>query len=226
MNILEIVQQASLSISVDRPSTLFANTDRTSLELIQTVNEAAIQILDDYDWQKLIRTQVVTGDGVGTAFALPDDYSRMVKDASLVGPNWRFYPAQQMQDFNYWLELQAYPIETWQQHWMVFGGNLNIMPILPNLDTLRYGYISTSIVTGADPTAFTADTDTFALDDELLRLAIVWNWKDSKGFDFSTDLAKYQERLEKLRFRDVGSRQTIISGRYTRYRFPTGQGFP
>lgn len=223
MNILEIVQQASLKISVERPSALFANTDRTSLELIDTVNTAALQILDDYDWQKMVKTATVTGDGNLTAFPLPDDFSRMIKDASLVGQNWRFYPAQQMQDYNHWLELQTYPIATWQQNWMVFGGNLNVMPILPTPDTLSYGYISTNIVNGADATRFTADTDTFVLDDELLKLSIIWNWKDAKGFDFSTDLAKYQERLEKQRFRDVGSHQTIVTGGRRRgYGWPGG----
>lgn len=225
MNILEIVQSAVLSIDLERPQALFSNTDRTSLELCDTANTAALQILDDYDWQRLIRTATVTGDGVGTSFPMPADYSRMVKDANLWGPNWTFYPAQQMQDFNQWLEMQSWAIETWQQRWMVFGGNLNIMPILPLSDTLVYGYITNNIVTGADPTRFTADTDTFALDDELLRLSIIWNWKEEKGFDFAADLAKYQERLEKQRFRDVGARQTIISGR-NRYRWPTGQSFP
>lgn len=212
MNILQIVQSASLLIDVERPQALFASTDRTSLELVNTVNTAALQILDDYDWQRLIRTATIAGDGIATAFPLPGDYSRMVKDASLVGPNWRFYPAQQMQDFNHWLELIDYPVATWQQRWMVFGGNLNIMPVLPAAMPLSYGYISTSIVDGADPSAFTADTDNFVLDDELLRLSIIWNWKEAKGYDFSADLAKYQERLEKQRFRDVGSRQTIIGG--------------
>lgn len=212
MNILQIVQSASLSIDVERPQALFSNTDRTSLELGDTVNTAALQILDDYDWQRLIRTATITGDGVETSFPLPDDYSRMVRDASLIGPNWRFYPTQQMQDYNHWLELLNFPIATWEQRWMVFGGNLNVMPIMPVNTPLSYGYISTSIVVGADPTTFTADTDTFVLDDELLRLSIIWNWKEAKGYDFSADLAKYQERLEKQRFRDVGARQTIIGG--------------
>lgn len=225
MTILDIIRSASLSIDVERPQAVFADTGRTMLELADTANTAALQILDDYDWQRLIRTATITGTGAITAFPLPADYSRMVKDASLVGPNWTFYPAQQMQDFNHWLELLNYDIETWQQRWMVFGGNLNIMPVLPASETLTYGYISNSIVTGSDPTTFTADTDGFVLDDELLRLGIIWNWKKSKGFDFAAELAQYQERLEKLRFRDVGSRQTIISGR-NRYRWPMGQAFP
>lgn len=221
MDIIQIVQSATLSIDVDRPQALFASTDRTSLELADTVNTSALQILDDYDWQKLIRTATITGDGVETAFPLPADYSRMVKDASLVGPNWRFYPSQQMQDFNHWLELIDYPVATWEQRWMVFGGNLNVRPIMPLGEVMSYGYISTSIVQGSDPTTFTADTDSFVLDDELLRLGIIWNWKKSKGYDFSAELAQYQQRLEMLRFRDVGSRQTLISGgRRGRYTLP------
>lgn len=221
MNILQIVQAATLSIDVDRPQVLFTSTDRTALELIDTANTAALQILDEYDWQRLIRTATITGDGVLTAFPLPDDYSRMVKDASLVGPNWRFYPAQQMQDFNHWLELMDYPVATWEQRWMVFGGNLNIMPIMPLNTPLSYGYISTSIVGGPDLSTFTTDDDTFVLDDELLRLGIIWNWKKSKGYDFSAELAQYQQRMEMQRFRDVGSRQTLITGgRRGRYTIP------
>lgn len=212
MNIIQIVQSATLSFDVERPQALFSSTDRTSLELIDAVNTAALQILDEYDWQRLIRTATLTGDGTETSFPLPPDYSRMVKDANLIGPNWRFYPAQQMQDFNHWLELLNFPISTWEQRWMVFGGNLNVMPIMPVGVPLSYGYISTSIVVGSDPTTFTADTDTFVLDDELLRLGIIWNWKKSKGYDFSAELGQYQQRLEMQRFRDVGARQTLITG--------------
>lgn len=216
MNILAIVQSACLTLDLERPSALFASTDRTWQEMGETVNTAARQIVIDYDWQRLLKTALIVGDGMSMAFPLPADYSRMVKDASLVGPTWRFYPAQQIQDFNQWLELQTYPIATWQQQWMLFGGNLNIMPILPLAEVLNYGYISNAVVSGADTSTFTADTDEFVLDDELLRLSIIWNWKSDKGFDFQADLAKYAEHLEKLRFRDVGSRQTIVTGRGAR----------
>lgn len=224
MNILAIVQSASLSLDLERPQTVFASTDRTWQEMADTVNTASRQILDDYDWQKLIKTAVLAGTGVATSFPLPDDYSRMVKDASLVGTFWRFYPAQQVQDFNQWLMLQNYPIAEWQQAWMVYGGNMNVMPALPLNEILSYGYISTNVVVGSDPTTFTADSDTYFLDDELLRLSIIWNWKESKGFDFSADLAKYQERMEKQRFRDVGSRQNIVTGgwRARAYGWPGG----
>lgn len=226
MQILPLVRSACLYIDLEPPSALYAATDRTAMELGDVVNTAAKQILDDYDWQRLIKTATITGDGTATAFDLPDDYSRMVRDAGLWGPEGYWDPSQQVVDFNQWLELSTYSIETWQNRWAVFGGQLNIMPAVATGEVMNYGYISKNIVDGSDPTAFVQDTDSFVLDDELLKLSIIWNWKAAKGFDFQVDMAKYAERLEKLRFRDKGAKQTIISGRFTGYRWPTGQRFP
>lgn len=226
MQILPLVQSASLKIDLERPTTLYASTDRTMQELGDVVNTAAKQILDDYDWQRLIKTATITGDGVSTGFNLPADYSRMVQDANLWGDNGIWYTPQQTVNYNQWLQLQSYSIETWQQRWSVFGGQINVMPAVEDQSTLRYGYISNAIVTGSDPTTFVQDTDEFVLDDELLKLSIIWNWKSQKGFDFQADLAMYAERLEKLRFRDKGAKQTILSGRYSSYPWPTGQTFP
>lgn len=226
MQILPLVQSACLYIKVERPTALYSSTERTEQELGDVVNTAAKQILDDYAWQALLRTATITGDSVLTAFPLPSDYSRMTEDANIWGPNGSWYPSQQVVDFNQWLEIQTYAVETWQPRWAVFGNQINIMPPVANAAVLYYGYVSNNIVNGTDPTAFVQDTDTFVLDDELLKLSIIWNWKAAKGFDFQTDLAKYQERLEKLRFRDKGAKQTILSGRYTGYGWPTGQSFP
>lgn len=212
MNILAIVQSASLFLDLERPQVVFSSTDRVWQEMASTINMAAQQILDDYDWSDLIRTATITGDGVQSAFPLPTDYSRMVKDASLIGQQVRFHPSQQVQNFNHWLELEAYPIPQWQQRWMIFGGNVNVFPAVSNTNTLRYGYITTQIVNGSDPTTFTADTDTFVLDDEMLRLGIIWNWKQAKGFDFAADLAKYEERKESVRFSDPSPQNIVIGG--------------
>lgn len=225
MTILSIVQSACLYLDLEQPNTLYSNTNRTTLELGDVANRAADQILDDYDWQRLIKTATIVADSVTSAFPLPSDYSRMVKDANLWGPSFTFYPTQQVADFNQWLALLSYDIETWQPRWGVFGGNINVLPVMSTGNNLNYGYISKNIVNGADPTKFTADTDEFVLNDELLKLAIIWNWKQAKGYDFQAELAQYAEHLERLRFRDPGARQTIISGRNFR-RFPTGQSFP
>lgn len=227
MTVLDIVKQAVLVLDLDQPSVLFSSTDRTWLEMAQMVNTCVKQILEEYDWQRLIKTATITGDGVSLSFPLPADYDRMVKDANLWTPTYTYYPSQQVQDFNLWLQMQSWAIETWQPRWMLYGGNLNVMPVLPTGDTLAYGYISNALVSGADTSKFTADTDNFVLDDELLRLSIIWNWKKAKGYDFQAEAAEYAEAINRARFKDVGARQTIISGRGSGRSWNTsGQVFP
>lgn len=223
MAVIDIVKQAVLSLDLEQPSVLFSSTERTWQEMAEVVNTAAQQILDEYDWSRLIRTATVTGDGSG-AFPLPSDYNRMVRDANLWTNGLTWNPSQQVSDFNQWLEYQSYQVDTWQSRWAVFGGELNIMPTLPTGEILRFGYISSSIVNGADATQFTADSDTFVLDDRLLKLGIIWNWKKTKGFDYQPELAEYAEDMSKKRFRDRGAPQTIYSGRGSRW--PTGVNFP
>lgn len=224
MTVLDIVKSAVTVLGLPIPSVLYSSTERTWVEVGTMVNACARQILEEYDWSRLIKTATIIGDGVSTSFPLPDDYDRMVKDANLWGPSYTFYPAQQIQDFNRWLELQSYSVETWEPRWALFGGNINVLPARESGDTLTYGYISNSIVNGGQ-TQFENDSDTFVLDDRLLRLSFIWNWKKAQGMDFSAEFAEYQEALERARFKDPGSRQSIISGR-GQYRWPTGQVFP
>lgn len=229
MTVLSVIQSATTVLDLETPTVVYSSTDRTWVEMGTMVNTCARQILEEYDWQKLIKTRTITGDGALLAFSLPDDYDRMVKDANLWGPNFTWYPSQQVFDFNEWLQLQSYAIESWEPRWMLYGGNLNIMPVLGIDETLTFGYISNLIVkpaTGANKTEFTLDSDSFVLDERLLRLSLIWNWKKAKGFDFSAELAEYEEAISRARFKDPGARQSIISGRHTRSRFPTGQSFP
>lgn len=220
MTVLSVVKDAATYLGLEIPSVLFTNTGRTWVEMQSVVNDCARQILDEYDWQRLKKVATITGDGVLTSFPLPTDYDRMVMGANLWGPNFTYYPTQQVTDFNRWIEIQSWAIDTWDQRWALFGGTLNILPALPSTETLTFGYISTSIVNGSQP-EFTADTDTFTLDERLLKLCVIWNWKAKKGQDYAGDLQMYEDELARARFKDPGSRQAIRSG--VGYRFPTGQ---
>jgi len=223
VSVLSVVRDASTSLGLEIPSVLFTNTSRTWVEMQALVNECARQILEDYDWQALKRVATITGDGSLTAFPLPADYDRMVRDANLQGQSLTYYPSNQVSDFNEWLQILAFPIDTWQQRWAIFGGNLNILPVLPVTEPLVFGYISNNIVNGSQD-EFTADTDTFTLDERLLKLSVIWNWKAKNGQDYAAELQRYEEAMSRAKFKDQGSHRTIFSGRGTRW--PTGQSFP
>lgn len=242
MTVLSVVQGASLSLGLEYPSVLFSATTRTAMELQETANECALQILQAYDWSILKRIATFTGDGIASAFALPADYDRMVKDANIWGPSMTFYPSQQVSDFNQWVQLLSDNVETWQPRWAVFGSSvgsapnrvdLNMLPPPALAEVYSFGYISNGIAytfgdVGPDATLlrrFTSDDQVFRLSERLLKQSIIWNWKKAKGQDYAADLAEYEETMSDLTFKDTGARQTIISGR-GRYRYPTGQAFP
>jgi len=223
--IIDIVKSIAFDVGLEVPSVLYSSTERTWQKMGVMVNTCARQILEEYDWQRLIKTATVAGDGVLSAFPLPDDYDRMVSDANLWGSSYTWYPSQQVPDFNSWLALNSYDADTWEPRWGLFGGKLNVLPALAAGENLNYGYISNAIVVGATPSEFTADTDTFVLDDRLLRLSLIWNWKKSEGRDFQPEAQEYVEAMSRAKFKDPGARQTIRSGR-AGYRWPTGQSFP
>lgn len=219
MTILDVVKSVAAVVDIDIPSVVYSSTDRTMIEMGVMANTCARQILEEYDWQRLKKIATITGDGVSTTFPLPADYDRMVKDANLMGRDFTFRAHQQITDSNQWLELQTYEIPSWEPRWSLFGGSFNILPALGNTLTLQYFYISNWIVNGTQ-TEFTADTDTFVLDERLLRLCMIWNWKAQKGQEYSNELQDYQEAMSRATFKDPGTRQAITG--YSRYHLPTG----
>jgi len=228
MTVLSTVQSACSVLGLEIPSVLFTNTTRTWVEMQNLVNFCAKQLLEEYDWQRLKKIATVTGDGTLLAFPLPDDYDRMVKDANLWGPTFTFYPSQQVSDVNTWLQLEVYSPEPWEPRWSLFGGNLNIMPVLEAATELKFFYVSNLIVksdTTPDQTEFKADTDSFVLDERLLDLCIRYVWKKTKMLDYAAELQDYETALSKAMFKDTGARQALISGAGWG-RFPTGQSFP
>lgn len=211
MTVLSVIQSSATVLGTEIPSVVFTNTTRTWIEMQTMVNACARQILEEYDWSRLKKVATITGDDARIEFPLPDDYDRMVKDAGLWGRSFILYPTQQVADTNVWLELLSYPIAPFQPRWSLFGGNINILPPLPASTPLSYSYVSNNIVNG-DKLEFTADTDTFTLDERLLRLCLIYNWKMQKGEDYVSELQQYQDALGRATYKDTGSRQNIVTG--------------
>ena len=53
---------------------------------------------------------------------------------------------------------------------------------------------------------FRNDTDTFILSETLLKLAIIWMYRQSKGRPYAEDMATYEREKEKLIAQDGGSK--------------------
>lgn len=204
---LAIVQAATTKLAVTAPGQLFAATDRTAIELRETLNEAAEQIVRMHDWQLLRTLQTNTGDGSTTEFALPSDYLRMPKDAKVWSSKWQ-HPLACITPEE-WLNLDVRDYDAATGTWTVYGGNMVHKPALDSDETARYWYISDKCVTNSSGTTqaiFTADDDTFRLDDRVLELSLIWLYRAHKGLEYGEHQAAAEMALARTISQDGGAR--------------------
>ena len=102
--------------------------------------------------------------------------------------------------------------------WIITGGQFGVYPPMPVGETARFYYISNLVVapdTGANKTAFTADSDTFRLSEKLLRLGIVWRWRANKRQEYSEDMQNFEIAVAEEIGKDKGTRILTVGQRRT-----------
>ncbi len=213
MTILSVIQDAcAQGLGLEVPDEVFASTDRSMIEMQRIANEMARRITDSYDWQDLCKIETITGDGSTTANDLPSDYRRMLKEAKVWSSSLET-SLSHIQSLDKWLELDVQSFDFVINAWTIYGGQMHIKPALASAVTAKYFYVRNTIVTASDAslkTTFTLDDDVFALNEDLLKLGIIWRWKEYKKLDYAEDLADYEELKERLIIADKGSKQIRV----------------
>lgn len=90
-------------------------------------------------------------------------------------------------------------------------GRLLMTPTPPAGHSLAFEWVSKWWIQDAVGTIkerFTADTDTFLVERELLKLGLTWRWKKAKGFDYTEEYEEYESRLSETLGHDV-TRETL-----------------
>lgn len=213
---LSIVQDAATKLGVAQPTVLFGSTDRSAIELREALIEAADKVLHAHDWQRLLTVQTNIGDGTTTDFSLPSDYLRMPKSVDMWSSKWQrrlthITPEE-------WLQLDVRNYEVVSGVWTIFGGDCVYKPALAADETVKFWYVSNRVVANdAEGTKdrFTADDDTFLLDDRVLELVLVWLFRTQKGLDYAEDMASAEIALARMIERDKGARVLTQASRRT-----------
>lgn len=197
MTILTVFQEAATVIGMDVPTAVYASTEREHQELAVLANTMARRISRSYEWQELKQLATYTGDDTSVAFSLPSDFDGMPKKQSLWSPSI-LSPFTHVTDYDRWLEMITIQFSSLVNVWILIGNRILIRPAMAAGVTAQHYYRSNLIArpaSGSDKYAFTSDSDSFVLDEELLRLGIVWQWKASKGHAYAEDMANYEDLL-------------------------------
>lgn len=205
--ILAILQDVAPEIGLNVPDQVFSSTVREHIELKRTTNKALEMIRKAHRWQKLVQRAVYTGDDATEDFDLPADFDWMTDDQQVWGSAQQ-RPLTPIQSQDEWLGFEVRQFTVGDKAWIIFGGQMHVKEAMATGETAQHFYQSTAAVqpvSGVAKSTFTLDTDTFRLNDELLRLAIIYLWKQGKGQNYQEFMTDYEILKEKLITRDKGA---------------------
>lgn len=232
MTLLSTCQSVAPYIGIAEPDAIVTSSKREHKELLEFAREMAARIAKGHDWQVLSVIGTITGDGTKEGFDMPDDYDRMLVKSEVWSSSLQT-PLSHILDLDEWLGLDIQSFDFVVNAWTLYGGQMQLKPALATGVTAKYFYQSSSIVRQGSSDLieeFAADTDTFRLNERLLKLGIIWRWKEAKGQDYAEPMEDYEELKERLIAKDKGSRMITVgrsrraSGASTAY--PQSVGLP
>ncbi|MBZ9926781.1 hypothetical protein [Mesorhizobium sp. BR1-1-4] len=200
-------------LGMDVPTLVYGNTTREMVEMQELANVMASEIVDAYDWQKLLIPKTITGDGISADFDLPDDYERMQQTSSLWSSRWH-WETSHLTSPNDWIELQVTPVASVNGYWIIFADQFHQSPVMAVAETVKFFYVSNQIIAASNGSlkpAFTEDADTFRLSERLLKMAIIYRWKQNKGLAYQQAQDDFETLKLSLIDKDAGSKP-VVSG--------------
>ena len=212
MSLLTVVRDVCAVVGVVAPTSVFANTNRTMFEMVANANEMAQRIAyDTRDWTALRTTTTFNGDGVltgpppdppeilgTTAWNLPADYKRLLLTSNVWCSTSMQQPVRFISDADEWVRRRlANHTDGWGE-WTLLGGKMHIVPVMMVGTSASFVYLDKNCVqltSGGRGDRFMEDTDSFVLDERLLKLGMIWNWKKDKGSPYAENMGEYSDAI-------------------------------
>lgn len=206
MTVLSVVQDVAEEVKLSAPSAVFGSTDNDAVELRGLLKGSAERVANRRAWQALTVLGTLTGDGTTEAFDLPSDYGWMKQGQQLWSSSFET-PLTKINSRDEWLGLEVQQFDFVYNAWIIFGDQIHVKPALATGVTAKFYYQSDKIAKAQDGTlkaAFTADTDTFRVSEKLLKLHMIWRYREKNGLPYAEDMATYEDELSQLETRDDG----------------------
>jgi hypothetical protein len=202
MTLLSVVKDVCAVVGVTVPTSVTLNitANRTMQEMLALANEMAQRIAyDTREWTKMLGAVKQPGDGIADGFNLPANFKRMLLRTEVYRLSTPLLPMRFVPDYNEWIAHQMSNTVDPRGEWIVVGGKIYVTPRLSATDFIHYTYLHSGCVllntSGGFGDSFTDDLDSFRLDERLLKLGMVWQWKANKGTSYAEDMGTYSDAL-------------------------------
>lgn len=220
MTLLTIVRNATDRLGLTRPSSVIASTDQNTLTLLGLAQEEGKDLASRHSWQSLQAEYTFPTVASTASYALPTDFDRIITETVFNRTRRRrmvgdLSPQQ-------WQETQASLVTMVNPAFRIRGSLFYISPTPSAAETVAYEYVSKNWCqsnVSVGQAAWTADTDTGILDEELMTLGLVWRFRAKKGLDYAEDMNNYEIKVARAILSD-GARMKIQTANEERNRVP------
>lgn len=201
----DTMDKAARRCSVTPPSSWITATDKTSVELKDLLAEVVEEVLDRLDLPDPI-TKDTTITYTGTEpHDLPSDFLRLTRDPLAIYETTttrrRGIP---IMTNGMWSHLEQLGSAGGDRYYRLSGDDAAGFAIefyrpLASGDSVTVSYVSQNWLTssGTAGTTWAAAEDTLLLPAELVRLGVVWRFKQRKGLPYSDIMAEYEARISR-----------------------------
>jgi len=211
MSLLTIIDGACGELNIAQPSTVIASTDLATRQLLALARKEGKELARRFDWQVLLKEATFTTAAAETQIASLSatfsDFARIVNDTM-------------------WNRTQAWKVsgpltpQQWQQRLAsaaqagirnfsrIRGDALIFNPVPTAGDYVYFEYISNKWCQSslaAPQSDWLADSDTALIDEEVIRLGVVWRFLKAKGLDYAEEFRTYEMALGDIFGSDGGS---------------------
>lgn len=217
MSLLTVVQQVSRRLGLPSPSSVAGSQDVQSLQLMELLNEDGQELAARSDWQALRNeatfTTVAT-QSQGAITTLAGSGLRSIIGETIWNRTQRrpVYGARSPQE---WQQLQAQTLQGPFVQFIIRGGLLLFVPVPSAGQTCAFEWMSSywvNLAAGGTSDSAAADGDTFLLPERLLRLGVIWRFKQAKGLDYAEDFNKAEAAIQDAMARDSVPARLSLSG--------------
>lgn len=215
MTLKEILDDVCRECGIDINTVYATSTDDSVLRLLNLANRSAVRIATGYKWQAL-RSTYLFSMTTATEYDLPEDFRELVPDTAFNDSNIAGVAMRTPAPI--WHYLQTNSGGTGPRYQArILGDKIKVYSPQSG-DQITFEYLSKWGVLATDGTTykqkFTADTDTWRLDDDLLEMDLIWRYKKLLGMeDWQVDYQEFQSYDRTVKGQEAGA-QTIIGGEF------------
>jgi hypothetical protein len=210
VSLLSICQDVSKQLAIGSPTAVAASTDTQARQFMRLANQEGKELARRFDWQILTKEATFTtlaAETQATVTTLATDFLRII-DKSMWNRTMNQRVAGPLSP-QAWQKKKASAAEAGFGNWFrIRGGLILFYPTPVAGETIYFEYISKNWCEssgGTDQDAFAADTDVSFIDEEIIKLGLLWRFLASKGADYAEEFAAYERALADIFGPDGGN---------------------